>query len=190
MNESPAEKSGGKEGRRDIWWRDEEFNDSRWDEWSGWQLKWTGINSESVCLQQIRRTHTMLTIKDDSLRYYTISYAIFNQLSYLINSSGQMLSECLTEGLSACVMAAAGGRGWVVITPVMGKRRSVNLKNRETTLKNRKTGGMEEADRRVMKPNMNGSLSLMLRNQTIQVFYWNFTFDTVGVKNYLTLVWA
>lgn len=37
----------------------------------------------------------MLTIKDDSLRYYTISYAIFNQLSYLINSSGQMLSECV-----------------------------------------------------------------------------------------------
>lgn len=44
----------------------------------------------------------MLTIKDDSLRYYTISYAIFNQLSYLINSSGQMLSECLTVGMCVC----------------------------------------------------------------------------------------
>ncbi len=45
----------------------------------------------------------MLTIKDDSLRYYTISYAIFNQLSYLINSSGQMLSECLTVAPCVCV---------------------------------------------------------------------------------------
>lgn len=51
----------------------------------------------------------MLTIKDDSLRYYTISYAIFNQLSYLINSSGQMLSECLTVGM--CV----GGSGGVCV---------------------------------------------------------------------------
>lgn len=50
----------------------------------------------------------MLTIKDDSLRYYTISYAIFNQLSYLINSSGQMLSERLTVGMcvSVCVLSA------------------------------------------------------------------------------------
>lgn len=93
----------------------------------------------------------MLTIKDDSLRYYTISYAIFNQLSYLINSSGQMLSECLTEGLSACVTAAPGRGVGVVITPVMGKRRSVNLKNRETTQKiekreewRRQTDGWEQ----------------------------------------------
>lgn len=54
----------------------------------------------------------MLTIKDDSLRYYTISYAIFNQLSYLINSSGQMVSECLTVGvclLVVCVWEEDGG---------------------------------------------------------------------------------
>lgn len=50
----------------------------------------------------------MLTIKDDSLRYYTISYAIFNQLSYLINSSGQMLSECLTVGMSERVGVGEG----------------------------------------------------------------------------------
>lgn len=61
----------------------------------------------------------MLTIKDDSLRYYTISYAIFNQLSYLITSSGQMLSECV------CVCVCGG---WGTISPIMGKRRSTDPK--------------------------------------------------------------
>lgn len=88
----------------------------------------------------------MLTIKDDSLRYYTISYAIFNQLSYLINSSGQMLSECLTVGMCVCVCVVGGlcvwvkcvcvSAGWGAITPVMGKRRRANLKYR--TLKRHK----------------------------------------------------
>lgn len=75
----------------------------------------------------------MLTIKDDSLRYYTISYAIFNQLSYLINSSGQMLSECGTVdmycGGAACVRGWVGqvcaSGGWGSITTVMGKRRGL-----------------------------------------------------------------
>lgn len=49
----------------------------------------------------------MLTIKDDSLRYYTISYAIFNQLSYLINSSGQILSDCLTARCVWCEGSAS-----------------------------------------------------------------------------------
>lgn len=53
----------------------------------------------------------MLTIKDDSLRYYTISYAIFNQLSYLINSSGQMLSECRTVDMYCGGTVCVGG--WV-----------------------------------------------------------------------------
>lgn len=53
----------------------------------------------------------MLTIKDDSLRYYTISYAIFNQLSYLINSSGQMLSVCLTVGMCVYGGGAVCGCG-------------------------------------------------------------------------------
>lgn len=85
----------------------------------------------------------MLTIKDDSLRYYTISYAIFNQLSYLINSSGQILSECLTarcvwcEDLPLCVSG-----GWGAFTPVMGKRRRANLKHR--TLKRHKIKKWEE----------------------------------------------
>lgn len=88
----------------------------------------------------------MLTIKDDSLRYYTISYAIFNQLSYLINSSGQMLSECLTAGMCVCQVCDSGG--WGAITPVMGKRRRANLKYK--TLKRHKiekTGRLEKAER-------------------------------------------
>lgn len=75
----------------------------------------------------------MLTIKDDSLRYYTISYAIFNQLSYLINSSGQMLSDCLCMcvcggvcvwRVGGCVCVKGGGGGWTIPT-VMGKRRGL-----------------------------------------------------------------
>lgn len=85
----------------------------------------------------------MLTIKDDSLRYYTISYAIFNQLSYLINSSGQMLSECLTvrcvwweDSASVCEWRMGA------LTPVIGKRRGANLKHR--TLKRHKIEKQEE----------------------------------------------
>lgn len=67
----------------------------------------------------------MLTIKNDSLRYYTISNAIFNQLSYLINSSGQMLSECLTVSM----WGGGGGSACLrVITLVMKKRRRTDLK--------------------------------------------------------------
>ncbi len=93
----------------------------------------------------------MLTIKDDSLRYYTISYAIFNQLSYLINSSGQMLSECLTMAMcvyggwwggvrrvgQVCMRVCVWvGGGWGANTHVMGKRRRANLKHK--TSKNKK----------------------------------------------------
>lgn len=45
-----------------------------------WQLKWPEINILTGCLLLIREAKTMLTIKLDSLRYYTISYAIFNNL--------------------------------------------------------------------------------------------------------------
>lgn len=105
----------------------------------------------------------MLTIKDDSLRYYTISYAIFNQLSYLINSSGQILSVCLTVGMCVCVVGGCVcvyvclcvgqvcvcvSGGWGAITPVMGKRRRTNLKYR--TLKRHKIekqeGWMKQRD--------------------------------------------
>lgn len=94
----------------------------------------------------------MLTIKDDSLRYYTISYAIFNQLSYLINSSGQMLSECLTvamcmhgeRGDRVCVCVCGVSGGWGAITPVTGKRRRANLKY--STLKRQENRIEEEEE--------------------------------------------